>query len=283
MRRISASVLTTALALSPAILAARPSSATGAGSARLNISVHAADWPIMKTYAVHITGPNRFDRTMTLNYAGAVLNGLTPGAYRVSIETVAAAKTVIISGGATARAVLDLGPEVRTRFSGDQSAVDQFLANPSKWLAQYPNGGAQSISLLRDVVIAHPEALQSVISLLGSASTDQQSAIGSALGQAATIVKDTDQAFASQIQQAVAATTSDAAKTAYASATGDVSIGSAAGGGGGGGGGGGIGGAIGGGAGGGGGSFGGLGGLLVGAGAGLTAASLSNSVASPSR
>ena len=68
------------------------------------------------------------------------------------------------------------------------SAVDQFIANPAQALQNFPNGGAQLISLIRDVAVAHPEALNAIIALLKNASADQQSAIGSGLGQAAQIV-----------------------------------------------------------------------------------------------
>jgi hypothetical protein len=91
------------------------------------------------------------------------------------------------------------------------------------------------ISLLRDVAVAHPEALQTIIGLLTGANADQQSAIGSALGQAANIVVKTNQAYANQIQQAIANSGSDNANTAFAAVTGNVNIASTGGGGGGGG------------------------------------------------
>jgi hypothetical protein len=89
--------------------------------------------------------------------------------------------------------------------------------------------------LIRDVAVAHPEALQTIVGLLNGASADQQSAIGSALGQAANIVVKTNQAYANQIQQAVANSGSDDANTSFAAVTGNVNIGSTGGGGGGGG------------------------------------------------
>jgi hypothetical protein len=116
------------------------------------------------------------------------------------------------------------------------SAVEQFLANPSQVLQHYPNGGSRLISLIRDAAVSHPEDLQNIIALLKTANVDQQSAIGSALGQAARIVVRTNQAYANQIQQAVAGSGSDDANTAFAGVTGNVSIASTGGGGGGGGG-----------------------------------------------
>lgn len=125
--------------------------------------------------------------------------------------------------------------------TGAQAAtVDEFLANPAQVMAQYPNGGAELISLIRDVAISHPEALATITSLLSSGTVDQQAAVGSGLGQAYNIVLNTDQAYAAQIAAAVGGSNSDSAKTAYSGATGNVSIastgGGAAGGGGGGGG-----------------------------------------------
>jgi hypothetical protein len=116
-------------------------------------------------------------------------------------------------------------------------AISQFLANPAQVLQQYPNGGAQLISLIRDVAVSHPEALQTITGLLSGASTDQQSAIGSGLGQAAQIVVRTNQAYANQIQQAIAGSPSEDAKVAFAGVTGNTTIASSGGGGGGGGGG----------------------------------------------
>lgn len=125
--------------------------------------------------------------------------------------------------------------------TGAQAAtVDEFLANPAQVMAQYPAGGAELISLIRDVATSHPEALATITSLLASGNVDQQAAIGSGLGQAYKIVLNSDQAYAAQIAAAIGGSNSDSAKTAYSGATGDVSIasvgGGAAGSGGGGGG-----------------------------------------------
>jgi len=134
---------------------------------------------------------------------------------------------------------------VRAQTATDQ-AVNQFLSNPTQAMQNYPSGGAQFISLIRDVAVSHPEALATIMNLLSSANGDQQAAIGSGLGQAAQIVVKTNQAYASQIQQAIANSNSDSAKTSFASVTGNTTIastgGAGAGGGGGGGGGGGVGG-----------------------------------------
>lgn len=122
--------------------------------------------------------------------------------------------------------------------TGAQAAtVDEFLANPAQVMAQYPNGGAELISLIRDVATSHPEALATITGLLSSGTADQQGAVGSGLGQAYKIVLNTDQAYAAQIAAAVGGSNSDSAKTAYSGATGNVSIASTGGGAAGGGGG----------------------------------------------
>jgi len=109
------------------------------------------------------------------------------------------------------------------------ATVDEFLANPTQVMAQYPNGGADLISLIRDVATSHPEALSTLTSLLSSGTADQQAAVGSGMGQAYKIVLNTDQAYAAQIAAAVGNSSSDSAKTAYSGATGNVAIGAAGG------------------------------------------------------
>ncbi len=122
------------------------------------------------------------------------------------------------------------------------SAVNQFLANPAQVMAQYPNGGAELISLIRDVAVSHPEALATLTSLLSAGNVAQQGAVGSGLGQAYNIVLNTNQAYAAQIAAAVGASGSDSAKIAFSGSTGNVSTAAVGGGGGAGGGGGGSGG-----------------------------------------
>ena len=121
---------------------------------------------------------------------------------------------------------------------GTQSPVDQFIANPSQALKNYPNGGPQLISLIRDVAMQHPEALSAIIALLPNAGPDQQAAIGSGLGQAAQLSVKTNPQYANQIQQALTASGFENAIVAFSAATGNVNIASTGPGGGGGGGGG---------------------------------------------
>lgn len=122
-------------------------------------------------------------------------------------------------------------------MADDSAAVTQFIANPTQALQDYPSGGPQLISLIRDVALAHPEALQTIVGLLANATADQQTAIGSGLGQAAQMSLRTNQAYANQIQQALIASGFQNAITAFAGVTGNVNIASTGPGGGGGGGG----------------------------------------------
>ncbi|RAI42228.1 hypothetical protein CH341_20010 [Rhodoplanes roseus] len=108
-------------------------------------------------------------------------------------------------------------------------AVGGFLGNPGQLLTQHPDGGAQLISQVRDLVASDPAALSPVMTLLGSANGNQQSAIGSGLGQAYRICLRPDQAFATQIQLAVAGSNSTPAKDAYAMINPDTAIGAAGG------------------------------------------------------
>ncbi|MDQ2082043.1 hypothetical protein RA307_17785 [Xanthobacteraceae bacterium Astr-EGSB] len=105
------------------------------------------------------------------------------------------------------------------------TTVSNFIGSPASLLSDFPNGGAQMISRVRDLVASNPDALAAIMAQLANANTSQQSAIGSGLGQAARICLRTDQAFATQIQQAIASQGTDAAKAAYAAVNPDVQIG----------------------------------------------------------
>ena len=104
-------------------------------------------------------------------------------------------------------------------------SVSSFIANPAAILSEFPNGGAQMISRVRDLVASDPDALAAIMAQLANANRDQQAAIGSGLGQSARICLRSDQAFATRIQQAIAGSTSDTAKNAYAAVNPDVQIG----------------------------------------------------------
>ena len=61
------------------------------------------------------------------------------------------------------------------------------------------------IARVRDLVASDPSTLNPVIGLLATANFDQATAIGTGLGQAALMVVKTDQAYANQIQDTLAA------------------------------------------------------------------------------
>jgi hypothetical protein len=90
--------------------------------------------------------------------------------------------------------------------------IKDFLADPGGLLTQHPNGGAQFISRVRDLAASDPATLNPLIALLGRANPSQSSGIGTGLGQAALMAVKTDQAYANEIQQAIA--TADASRGA---------------------------------------------------------------------
>lgn len=112
--------------------------------------------------------------------------------------------------------------------------VSQFLANPTAILTANPNGGAELVSTIRDLILSDSTTLSVVINLLANANSDQQAAIGTGLGEAAQALVRTNPDLANQIQSALAASGVQVAIASYAVTTGNVQIGSTGGGGGGG-------------------------------------------------
>jgi len=109
------------------------------------------------------------------------------------------------------------------------AAAAAFLANPGQVLQQNPTGGQQLVSRIRDLAVADPATLQSILQLLATANKDQKVAIGAGLAQAAKIVVRTNQAYATQIQQAILDTKDQDVVLAYAAAAGDTATGAAGG------------------------------------------------------
>lgn len=99
--------------------------------------------------------------------------------------------------------------------------VAAFINEPGQLLWQHPRGGAQMIQQIRDLAASDPSTLPLITQLTMNASPAQKSAIGSGLAQAARVCIGTDQAFANQIQSAVAQTGDPAVITAYAAVTGE--------------------------------------------------------------
>ena len=126
-------------------------------------------------------------------------------------------------------------------FSGNQvlpaAQVDGFLADPRRLLQSNPDGGAGMVSRVRDLIASNPTSLPVLMALLPDANPIQRAAIGTGAAQAATICVRTDQVFANQIQQAVAASAIQDAILAYTATAGGTQTAAVGAGGGGGGGG----------------------------------------------
>lgn len=114
--------------------------------------------------------------------------------------------------------------------------ISDFKSSPNTLLQQYPGGGPQMISRVRDLGASDPTTVPGLIALLKdpATTTGQMRAVVAGLAQLARMAAQTDQAFANEIQTLVAGTNNPDVIAAYQAATGDVAI--AAGGGGGGGG-----------------------------------------------
>jgi hypothetical protein len=114
-----------------------------------------------------------------------------------------------------------------------QSIAD-FKANVAGLLQRYPNGGAELISRIRDLAASDSATLPLILGLISNVNGDQLNAIGTGLGQAALVCIRTDQAYSTEIQQAVAATNNSPLTLAFTAVLGDRPIGGLGGGGGGG-------------------------------------------------
>lgn len=116
------------------------------------------------------------------------------------------------------------------------TVITEFKAAPNSLLQQYPTGGPQLISRVRDLGASDPTTLPGLIALLKDPATtkDQMRAIVGGLAQVARLAASSDQAFANEIQAAIANTGNADVIAAYQAATGDVQIAATGGGGGGG-------------------------------------------------
>lgn len=150
---------------------------------------------------------------------------------RVTVRVaVAIAVAGFVSSGASA-AVYPPSRQLQAQVISD------FKGDPSTLLQQYPNGGPQLISRVRDLGASDPTTVPGLIELLKNPATskDQMRAIVAGLAQVARMAAQTDQAFANEIQTAIAGTNNPDVIAAYQAATGDVAIAAAGGGPGGGG------------------------------------------------
>ncbi|AMA59751.1 hypothetical protein [Bradyrhizobium sp. CCGE-LA001] len=117
------------------------------------------------------------------------------------------------------------------------TVISEFKAAPNSLLQQYPTGGPQLISRVRDLGASDPTTLPGLIALLKDRATtpDQMRAIVGGLAQVARMAATSDPAFATEIQAAIANTGNADVIAAYQAATGDVQIAATGGGAGGGG------------------------------------------------
>jgi hypothetical protein len=81
--------------------------------------------------------------------------------------------------------------------------IQQFLSDPASLLGRYPSGGPAMATTVRDLAASDPATLKPIVDLLETATADQATAIGTGLGQVATLAVKTDQAYANQIQEAI--------------------------------------------------------------------------------
>lgn len=116
------------------------------------------------------------------------------------------------------------------------TVISEFKTAPNSLLQQYPTGGPQLISRVRDLGASDPTTLPGLIALLKDPATtkDQMRAIVGGLAQVARMAAQSDQAFANEIQAAIANTGNQDVIAAYQAATGDVQIAATGGGAGGG-------------------------------------------------
>ena len=85
------------------------------------------------------------------------------------------------------------------------NTVQQFLANPGSLLSQYPKGGGEMVSRVRDLAASDPATVDALLGLLKSANPEQATAIGTALGQVALMaIRANDPAMGVDLQTKVA-------------------------------------------------------------------------------
>ena len=140
---------------------------------------------------------------------------------RAMLRSLPAAFCVLLVAAAVP--ALSQVPEPPPQRSGDQATA--FLANPALLLKDNPDGGARMLAQVRDLAIADPATLQSLLSLTSSASKDQKAAIGAGLAQAARAVLRTNPTYANQIQLAIVNLKDQEIMVAYTAASGQQAIG----------------------------------------------------------
>lgn len=117
-----------------------------------------------------------------------------------------------------------LTPAAAAVYSARQAlpsqTIQQFLSDPASLLSQFPTGGPMMITKVRDLVASDPATLSALIGLLKTATPDQATAIGTALGQVALMAINTDQAFATELQTQIAQAGNSSALVAFSAVVG---------------------------------------------------------------
>lgn len=103
--------------------------------------------------------------------------------------------------------------------------VSRFMNDPARMLTQFPDGGPQMISLIRDLVASDPGALPLIAELNTKANTDQVQSIGTGLGQAALVCARTARAFSDEIQRVTIAANNKPMTQAFGAVMGDQFLG----------------------------------------------------------
>jgi hypothetical protein len=147
---------------------------------------------------------------------------------RIAILALVIASGFVMVAGGRAQAAC-YGPQEQL----SAQTIADFKADPTKLLDLAPNRTAELISKVRDLAASDPTTLPLILNLIATADPTQIDAIGTGLGQAALTCVRTDQAYANEIQQAVAGQSNDALTLAFAAVLGDKPIGAVGGGGGG--------------------------------------------------
>jgi hypothetical protein len=100
--------------------------------------------------------------------------------------------------------------------------LSRFIDDPGRLLSQFPDGGPQMISSIRDLVASDPGSLPLIISLNARSNAKQIQAIGTGLGQAALVCNRTAQAFAGEIQRMTVTADNRSLSQAFLAVMGDL-------------------------------------------------------------
>lgn len=146
---------------------------------------------------------------------------------RISLRLAAAVALVVTIASVASAAVYPPQRQLPAQVISD------FKGSPQTLLQQFPNGGPQMILRVTDLGASDPTTLPGLIALLKDSATtkDQMKAIVGGLALVARMAAQTDQAYGTEIQTAIAGTQNADAIAAYQAATGDAAIAATGGGG----------------------------------------------------